>query len=54
MGYQGFLNDLRCELTGLRYDLAFAKFIHALRFKFDPDQPRDERGRWTDSAATGD
>jgi hypothetical protein len=53
LGYQGFLNDLRCELASLRYDLAFAKFVDALRIKFNPDQPRDERGRWTDNAAAG-
>ena len=47
------LSDLDRKLTDLRFKVAALRFSTLLR-KFDPDQPRDEIGRWTDGAnATG-
>lgn len=54
MGSQGVLTNLHYELASLRADITFARLLRALRVKFDPDQPRDERGRWTDGAAASD
>ncbi len=39
------LEQLRWLTKSLKVDLA----IQRLRFKYSPDQPRDELGRWTDS-----
>lgn len=54
MGSQRALANLHYELASLRADITFARLLRALRVKFDPDQPRDERGRWTDGAAAND
>lgn len=51
VGSQRALADLHYELASLHADIRFSRLLHALRVKFDPDQPRDERGRWTDDAA---
>lgn len=40
------------ELSAIRAELKFRKFIRAFEAKFNPDQPRDDDGRWT--AAGGD
>ena len=45
---------LRAANARVRIELADVKFALALRrifHKYSPDQPRDERGRWTDSGA---
>jgi hypothetical protein len=39
--------ELSYELTTVKYELTFRKMMRALQVKFDPDQPRDEIGRWT-------
>lgn len=49
MGSQKALAILHYELATLRADVSFARLLHSLNVKFDPDQPRDEQGRWTDS-----
>lgn len=51
MGSQRALADLHYKLASYYADINFARLVRALRVKFDPDQPRDEQGRWTDSAA---
>lgn len=33
---------------------AWYRFIRAFEHKFDPDQPRDEFGRWTDGPLTNE
>jgi hypothetical protein len=39
----------RVELYSLRFELAFLKLEFLLRkANFDPEQPRDDQGRWTD------
>lgn len=38
---------LKQEACTLVSDITFRKFVRAYRAKFDPEQPRDERGRWT-------
>ena len=37
----------RSRLFGLSAQVQLRRFI--LAYRFDPDQPRDERGRWTES-----
>lgn len=54
MRSQRALIDLHYELASLRANIIFARLLRALRVKFDPNQPRDERGRWTDGAAAND
>lgn len=39
--------ELSYELATVKYELTFRKMMRALQVKFDPDQPRDEIGRWT-------
>jgi hypothetical protein len=41
------LARLRHELCGLKFQIGFRKWIHG-KAGFDPDQPRDEHGMWTD------
>lgn len=50
------ISDLDRKIADLRYKISAFRFSSLLR-KFDPDQPRDEQGRWTDgigSTATSD
>lgn len=42
---------LKQEATALNSDIKFRKFMRAYRAKFDPDQPRDARGRWTNDGS---
>lgn len=35
------------KLLALKADYVFRRFMLALKAGFNPDQPRDERGRWT-------
>jgi hypothetical protein len=50
----------RCAAFKLRSDLAWDRFMRVLRqylsqkAGFNPDQPRDEQGRWTDSGSGSD
>jgi hypothetical protein len=44
------LEHLRWLVRDLKIDLA----IRRLRVKYSPDQPRDERGRWTDTLTAND
>jgi hypothetical protein len=46
------LPDMSYELATIRADLKFRKFMRAVKAAFDPNQPRDEDGRWTDSGST--
>ncbi len=50
------LNHFHYDLSVVKMELKFRRFMRALDTKFDPDQPRDEIGRWTDgsSATTGE
>jgi hypothetical protein len=41
------LDDTEYELIVVRAELAFRKLMLAMKANFNPDQPRDERGRWT-------
>lgn len=44
------LLNLKCEVAALRFILAVRRLSNLLRKGgFDPDQPRDDRGRWTDA-----
>lgn len=40
---------LKCDVTALRFQLAMRWHAIALKAGFDPDQPRDELGQWTDA-----
>lgn len=44
--------ELRYEVAALRLELALKRLVALLRkTNFDPDQPRDDQGRWTDAGA---
>jgi hypothetical protein len=43
------ISDLDRKIADLRYKVSAFRFLTLLR-KFDPEQPRDEQGRWTDEA----
>lgn len=40
------ISDLDRKIADLRYRVSAIRFSTLLR-KFDPDQPRDDQGRWT-------
>jgi hypothetical protein len=42
------LRDLRCRLAGRLVQEKFEAFLRAFERCYDPNQPRDDRGRWTD------
>lgn len=42
------LVELKCEFANVAAERKFRRFMRAIRVKFDPNQPRDEAGRWTD------
>lgn len=43
---------LKSELLDIKVELKFARLVHAaVKAGFNQDQPRDERGRWTNGAA---
>jgi len=44
--------DLSYEVATIRAELKFREFIRAVKAAFNPDQPRDEDGRWSDSGST--
>ena len=51
-----FLDELRVAHAELRYGLAdlkaelkFRRFVRSVKANFDPDQPRDDKGRWEDA-----
>jgi hypothetical protein len=42
------------ELVDIKVELKFLRFVRAaIKAGFDPDQPRDDRGMWTDSGSDG-
>jgi hypothetical protein len=42
----------RCHRAALRVQVSFLRFVSLYRKAgFDPDQPRDRQGRWTDTGA---
>ncbi|MES2751982.1 MAG: hypothetical protein V4661_11480 [Pseudomonadota bacterium] len=43
--------ELKDEVNSIRSDLKFRKLAHAIKQEFNPDQPRDERGRWTETGS---
>jgi hypothetical protein len=50
--YKRRLPDVSYEIATIRAELKFRKFMRAVKAAFNPDQPRDEDGRWTDSGST--
>jgi hypothetical protein len=40
---------LKSHIAAMRFQIAMRKHAIALKAGFDPDQPRDEWGRWTDA-----
>jgi hypothetical protein len=50
--YRRTLPDVSYEIATIRAELKFRKFMRALKAAFNPEQPRDEDGRWTDSGLT--
>lgn len=52
-GLQRIVRAERASRLGLLASLALARFVRLYR-KCDPDQPRDEQGRWTETGAGED
>ncbi|MES2602142.1 MAG: hypothetical protein V4602_15170 [Pseudomonadota bacterium] len=46
------LFELKCGIANVAAELKFQRFVRAMRIKFDPDQPLDEAGKWTDGGGT--
>lgn len=46
---QARIADLESRILAWKADYAFHRFMLALKAGFNPEQPRDERGRWTSS-----
>jgi hypothetical protein len=47
---QDALFEIRRELAEVKFDLAWRRFCR--KYGYNPDQPRDEQGRWTDSGGS--
>lgn len=45
------LDRLHGECLALKSELKFRAFMPALKANFDPNQPRDEEGQWTDGSS---
>ena len=45
------LSQMRYEVSAIRAELKFRRLIRAIRAGFNPDQPRDDDGRWTATGA---
>ena len=45
--YSSAVERIRRSGAALAAHLRFANLIKSLKANFDPNQPRDERGRWT-------
>jgi hypothetical protein len=45
------LAQIRYEVSVIRADLKFRKFLRAVKAAFNPDQPRDDDGKWTATGA---
>jgi hypothetical protein len=48
-GVRSELLRLKCDVAALRFQVAMRKRAIALKAGFNPDQPRDELGQWTDA-----
>eukprot|EP01035_Chromulina_nebulosa_P012850 gene12850-17125_t len=46
------LARLKYQLMGIKVELKLRRLSFALKAGFDPDQPRDDHGRWTDGGGT--
>ncbi len=42
-----WLRRMRRELASLKAELKFRRFSHSLKAGYNPNQPRDDHGRWT-------
>lgn len=42
------LAELKFQLVSVLWELKFRRLVRALKANFNPAQPRDEHGRWTD------
>lgn len=47
---RALLAELKYQLVSLVWELKFRRLMRAIKAGFKPDQPRDERGRWTDGS----
>ncbi len=50
-GREAALVELRCRLAYIRLLVADLRLHLALKAGFNSDQPRDDRGRWTETGA---
>ena len=48
------LLKLKSELAGIRAELKFRRFLRAFKAGFNPDQPRDDLGQWTEGGERAD
>jgi hypothetical protein len=47
------LAQLKYQLLGIKFELKLRKWSMSTKAGFDPDQPRDELGMWSDGGGTG-
>ena len=43
----------RYQMSAIRFELKLRKFIRSIKAGFDPDQPRDDDGRWAAEGSSG-
>ena len=53
-GVRSELLRLKWHVAAMRFQLAMRKHAIALKAGFDPEQPRDELGQWTDAGGEDD
>lgn len=44
--------NLKVEASHAAAEVKFRKLMHAIKAGFDPSQPRDESGRWSDAGTS--
>lgn len=50
---RALIAELKFQLASVVWDLKFRRLMRALKANFNPAQPRDELGRWTDGHGQG-
>lgn len=46
---RALLAELKFQLVSVVWELKFRRLVRTIKANFNPAQPRDERGRWTDA-----
>ncbi|MDO8980197.1 MAG: hypothetical protein Q7V17_13285 [Afipia sp.] len=53
-GERALLAELKYQLVSVVWEWKFRRLVRALKANFNPAQPRDERGWWTDGVGAND